>query len=36
LLHLTKTLFKTRDPEELMCSSTVSLSSSNLDDKTDS
>lgn len=35
LLHLTKTLFKTRDPETLMCSNTVSLNASNLDETPD-
>jgi hypothetical protein len=35
LLHLTKMLFKTRDPEELMCSNTTSLGTTNLDDMSD-
>ena len=31
LLHLTKMLFKTKDPEELMCSNTASLNSEKLE-----
>lgn len=35
LLHLTKTLRKTKDPEDLMCSNTVSLGAANLEEKSD-
>lgn len=35
LLHLTKMLFKTQDPESLVCSDTVSINAANIDNKTD-
>ena len=35
LLHITKQLFKTSDPEELICSNTVSVNKENLDAMSD-